>query len=113
MLGKALKLIRIFHAMSQTELAEKLAMSKSHISGIESTRRKCSIELLFKYADEFEIPLSSILFLAENLEGNKIDKKTRVCVSRKVVDIMDWISNAGITEDIKSTLKEDIKNQHE
>jgi transcriptional regulator with XRE-family HTH domain len=62
MLGKALKLIRSYYDLSQTELCSRLGISNSHLSEIESGKKQPSIELLRKYSDYFEIPLSSILF---------------------------------------------------
>lgn len=63
MLCKALKLIRSYYDMSQTELSVELGLSNSYLSEIESGKKQPSIDLLQKYSDYFDIPLSSILFL--------------------------------------------------
>lgn len=38
MLSEALRLIRVFHDMKQTELAQRLGISKSYLSEIEKDR---------------------------------------------------------------------------
>jgi transcriptional regulator with XRE-family HTH domain len=62
MLNKALRLMRVFNDLSQKELAEKLGISKSLISEIESGKKNSTIELLNKYSNFFDIPVSSIFF---------------------------------------------------
>lgn len=91
MLNQALRLIRSYHDLSQTELAEALAISNSHLSEIESGKKQPSLELLNKYSDRFDLPLSSILFFSENLDSEKSSEKIRVAVARKVINIMEWV----------------------
>lgn len=91
MINKALKLIRQFHEIKQSELAEKFSMSKSYLSEIETGKKPVSFELLNKYADEFEIPASSLVFFSESLSGKKdISEKLRSVFSGKVLKIMEW-----------------------
>ena len=66
---EALRLVRVFHDMNQTTLAERLQISKSYLSEIESGKKQVTLELLQKYADTFGMPLSSLLFFAEQVEG--------------------------------------------
>ena len=49
MINEALRLIRVFHDLKQFELAERLKVSKSHISEIESGTKAPSLELIEKY----------------------------------------------------------------
>lgn len=75
MLCKALKLIRSYYDMSQTELSAELGLSNSYLSEIESGKKQPSIDLLQKYSDYFDIPLSSILFSLKIL--TPLDQQTR------------------------------------
>ena len=70
MLSEALRLIRVFHDMKQTELAQRLGISKSYLSEIESGKKPPRMDLIERYASEFGIPSSSILFFAEGLEAS-------------------------------------------
>lgn len=71
MIHIALRKIRLFHQLKQKELANKLGISRSHLSEIESGRKGFSLELLQKYAQVFQIPLSSIVAFNEWLENGE------------------------------------------
>ena len=60
MINEALRLLRVFHDLKQFEMAEKLGISKSHISEIEKGSKSPSLDLIERYASEFSIPVSSI-----------------------------------------------------
>jgi transcriptional regulator with XRE-family HTH domain len=94
MLGKALRLIRVFYDLSQKDLAEKLGISKSYISEIESGKKTPTIDLLNKYSNFFDIPTSSIMFFAENLDLNRDEKteKLRGFLSSKILAILNFIA---------------------
>ena len=77
MLSEALRLIRVFHDMKQRELAERLGISKSYLSEIESGKKTPSLELVNRYAEEFDLPASSILFFSESL-ADEDGKSSRV-----------------------------------
>ena len=92
MLGEALRLIRVFHDIKQTELAIRLGISKSYLSEIESGKKLPRIELMELYASEFGIPVSSILFFAENISNpsdsaNAADR-TRGVIAQKVIHFL-------------------------
>lgn len=93
MLHQALRLIRSYHDMTQTELANELCISNSHLSEVESGKKHPSLELLNKYSQRFDIPLSSILFFSENLDATKPSDKLRLGIARKVINIMEWVDN--------------------
>lgn len=90
MLNKALKIIRTFYDVSQSELSDRLGISNSYLSEIESGKKQPSIELLTKYSDNFDIPLSSILFFSENLENPKPSDKIRMHVAKRIMSILEW-----------------------
>ncbi|MBF6030990.1 helix-turn-helix transcriptional regulator [Pseudomonas sp. P115] len=93
MLNQALRLIRTYHDLSQTELSKELGISNSHLSELESGKKQPTIELLGKYSNRFDIPLSSILFFSENLDAPKPSDKLRVGVAKKVIHLLEWIEN--------------------
>jgi transcriptional regulator with XRE-family HTH domain len=69
MIGEALRLIRVFHDMKQTELAVRLGISQSYLSEIERGTRSPNNEIIEKYSQLFDIPVSSIWFFDEKLTG--------------------------------------------
>ena len=97
MLAEALRLIRVFHDVKQTELAARLDISKSHLSEIESGKKQPSLTLIDRYAAEFGIPRSSILFFAEGLESpsksaNAV-KRGRGVIARKVINFLRLVED--------------------
>ncbi len=96
MLGEALRLIRVYHDLTQTQLSFELGVSNSFLSEIESGKKSPSLDLLSKYGEKFEIPLSSLLFFSENLEKSKMTEHVRVGVARKVLSLLSWVAKTNI-----------------
>ncbi|WP_024299100.1 helix-turn-helix transcriptional regulator [Methylomicrobium lacus] len=92
MLNEALRTMRIFHDMKQAELSEKLGISKSHLSEIESGKKTPGLPLLSKYADVFGVPVSSILFFSENINSDQPNEKARIMVSSKILALLKFIA---------------------
>ena len=72
MQNDALRLMRVFHDMSQANLVDKLGISKSYLSEIEKgEKKKVTLDLLERYSHVFNIPVSSLMFFAEQVDqGN-------------------------------------------
>ena len=93
MLNRALKVVRQYHNISQTELSQKLSISNSYLSEIESGKKEPSLELLNKYSVTFNLPLSSIVVFSETLDGQQSKSKARSFISKKMLKILEWISD--------------------
>ena len=89
--GQALKLIRQFHNVKQGQLAIEIGISNSYLSEIESGKKEVTLDLLKKYADYFNIPMSSLMLFAEKLEDNSIAERFRVGFAAKIKQIMEWV----------------------
>jgi len=88
----ALRLVRVFHDMSQTDLAGKLKISKSYLSEIEKgEKKKVTLELLERYSEVFNIPMSSLMFFAEQVDGSRAER-ARVAVAVKVAKMLAWVA---------------------
>jgi len=103
MLYEALRLVRVFHDINQSQLAEKLGISRSYLSEIESGKKTPSIDLMDKYANVFNIPPSSLLYFSEQLADNKFAEKARVSIAKKVIKIMNWVSETESVRDAISS----------
>src|SRR6185369_12249093 len=96
----ALKHLRVFHHLSQTEMANKLGVKKSWISEIENGHKEPTLALLNRYAEALHIPVSSIMFFSEQMEKEGAAERTRVLISKKVLALLDFIvANSGGDED--------------
>ncbi len=91
MISKSLRLLRRFKGLSQTEIAQRLGVTKSWISEIEAAKKEPTLNLLQGYSEILDIPLSSILFFSEHMSSDKPSERARTFVSKKVLAIMDYI----------------------
>lgn len=93
MLHLALRQLRRFHGIKQQDLAQKLEISNSYLSEIESgvKAHAITVELLGKYSQIFDIPVSTLLLFSEQMEAAKRSDKLRVLMAGKVLKILDWI----------------------
>lgn len=92
-LNEAVRLLRVFQGMPQAKLASHLGISRSYLSEIESGRKEPSLGLLYRYADHFAIPLSSLLLFSEEISEvhGKKPERLRNVAAGKVIQILQWI----------------------
>ncbi|WP_334037947.1 helix-turn-helix transcriptional regulator [Burkholderia gladioli] len=93
MLGEALRLVRVYHDLSQSQLCAELGVSNSYVSEIESGKKQPTLELLQKYSAEFNIPISSLMFFAENLNDPKPTDKLRKLAAGQVISLLQWVES--------------------
>jgi len=95
LIAEALRLIRVFHDMKQNELADRLGVSKSHLSEIENGKKQPTLQLMERYSYEFRIPVSSILFFSEKLDKpadlSISANRTRGIIARKVITFLQLV----------------------
>ncbi|MFA9499813.1 helix-turn-helix domain-containing protein [Mannheimia sp. E30BD] len=92
MLNYALKTLRQFEGITQAELAQQLNVSISHISEIETGKNTITLEMLNKYANYFDVPVSHLMLFAEQLENESLrSEKVRKFIAKNLLKIMDWV----------------------
>jgi transcriptional regulator with XRE-family HTH domain len=110
-MGTALRSLRVFHDLSQTHAADKLDISKSFLSEIEAGKKEPTLALLSRYAQAFAVPLSSLLFFAEQLDKGA-PKSTEAHIAPKVLRLLDWIAQVeqpNQTAQRKPPQKEEVR----
>lgn len=96
MIGETLKIIRTFSGMTQKELAPHVGISHNYLSQIESGARDPTHKVLQAYVAYFGIPMSSLLFFAEQLEGeDDSDRNSRVRFGRKIISALSKLEYAS------------------
>jgi transcriptional regulator with XRE-family HTH domain len=105
MLHEALRLVRQFHALSLSELAQRLSVSKSHLSEIEHGHKAVSLDLLQRYADVFNMPRSHLLLFAERVASPNAADPVMKKVAGKALKMLQWVEI--VTRDERSIAKED------
>ena len=97
MLSEALRLLRVFHDLKRYELARRLELSPSYISELEKGNRTPSLDVIEKYAKEFNIPVSSILFFSENISqannGSWSARNAKKAIANKVIGFLQSIES--------------------
>lgn len=91
MLNEALRLIRVYHDMKQTDAAKTLGISASYLSEVEKGHKKPTLELVEKYAEAFKIPASSIMLFSENMSNGTAFESARSAVAGKILGFMQFL----------------------
>jgi transcriptional regulator with XRE-family HTH domain len=94
MLPEALRLLRVLHDLKSAELADKLGISPSYLSEIESGKKEPTLAFIRKFADVFKTTPGSLLFFSEELDEERkgIDPKTRI--RKKAIQFLQRIENS-------------------
>ena len=92
-IGEALRLIRSINGLTQKELADELGLSGSYVSELERNNRDPSFSVLESYSEYFEIPVSSLMLFAENVEGKK--GRANKIVSSGLLKLMELAAKNG------------------
>jgi transcriptional regulator with XRE-family HTH domain len=91
-LSEALRLLRVFHDMSQGDAARNLGISAPYLSQIESGKKTPTVGAVARYSEVFEVPASSILVLAERLKCDEFScVGLESLVSGKILRILQWL----------------------
>lgn len=93
MIHQALRLVRVYHDLSQTQLSYELGISNSFLSEIESGKKQPSLDLLGKYSQKFDIPVSSLLFFSEHLDNSRPTDRIRIGVAKKAISLLEWVAS--------------------
>lgn len=70
-LPELLRLLRLINDLSLVELSEKIQLSKTYISNLESGQRNISEDVLYKYSKCFKIPIKTLRFFEKTSNDNK------------------------------------------
>lgn len=98
MLHEALRLVRAFHDMSQSELSVQLGISNSYLSELESGKKHPTLDILNRYSERFSIPTSSLLFFSERLSEAGITSNLRIGAAKKVLSLLQWVEAKNASE---------------
>ena len=100
MINDALRLARVFHNLKQKELAEALDLSPSYLNEIESGKKQVTMEILQKYSAHFKIPVSSLLYFAEQQKRSGT-KPLANPIAAKALKMLDWVETITRDDDDK------------
>ncbi len=98
MIGKALRLLRVYHDFKSGELAKIIEISPSYLSEIENGKKQPSLDIISRYAKVFNTKPSAILFFSENVEEESIKGKIKGKVRNNILAFLTAIEDAGKNE---------------
>jgi transcriptional regulator with XRE-family HTH domain len=103
MINRALRLIRQYHELSVSKLADELGIPKPYLDGIESGEKPVSNEILTKYSDRFDIPITSlVMFSAQITNEKKLAQKLRKSLAGRILDVAEWAMDKDEEKKIKA-----------
>lgn len=102
-IGQRIRKYRKACSLSQEQLAEKVEISPTHMSHIETGSTKLSLPVLFKIADELSIQTDSLLFENPQINrtdlGNEISNLLASCSVEDMYILLDTIKTLKISLD--------------
>ena len=94
-IGQRIRKTRKAHALSQEDLAEKVGISTTHMSHIETGNTKLSLQVLVSIASILEVQTDDLLFGKVSVSRNStLDKITNIldsCSSQQLKIIEDIV----------------------
>lgn len=90
MINEALRLIRVYHDLKQVEAAKRIGISQSYLSELERGTKSPPLDVLKRYSEAFDIPVSSIMYFSENIGEGKSSKATQF-VAKKIISLLQFI----------------------
>lgn len=92
-----LRLLRIYAKWTQAEMADRLGIRASYVSDLETGKRPVGLNILRKYAQAFQVSLSSLIFFME--EGDNGFLHSNAFFQTKALDFLDWMRKRAGVED--------------
>ena len=88
-IAEVFRLLRVHHSMKQVELAKAFGVNPQYTTQLERGRKSVTLNMIQKYSDYFNIPVSSITYIAEHLESARqgVFKKSLCPHATRILDI--------------------------
>lgn len=96
MLNTALKLIRRYHNLTLVQASEKLGVSVSYLSEVERGVKTPSLDVLRAYSSVYGMPLSSIMYFAEQQSKDSGGSNLKRKISSKALRMLEWVDEVAM-----------------
>lgn len=104
-IGEILKKIRQIYSINAKDLAQDLNISPSYLSEIENNKKTPSLDLIEKYAENFDIKVSSIILMAEDMEKNKKLSMSEKFIQKRMINLLNKYAIERAENDEKKETK--------
>lgn len=102
MINEALRLIRRFHELTQTEMATRLGVSKSYLNEVEHGHKNVTLDLLNRYSEALDIPMSHLMLFAEQVDDPKPVAKLKRAIAGKTVAMLAWVERQTSGDEVSA-----------
>ncbi|MEK5358136.1 helix-turn-helix domain-containing protein [Paenibacillus sp. FSL L8-0709] len=92
MIGDILKKTRDIYGYKAKEMSVKLDISPSYLSEIENNKKKPSLDLLEKYAETFDMKVSTLILLSEDHDDAIKTNKPQEFIKKMMIKLIDVMS---------------------
>lgn len=106
MIGDVLKRTRAIYGYKAKEMSAMLGISSSYLSEIENNKKKPTLDILEKYAEIYDIKLSSLILLAESIDEAEKAGKGTAFVRKMMFHLIETMSKS--VENLSETTAEKI-----
>lgn len=88
--GKAIRIVRTAHGLTQLELADRLSIGPSHLSLIEAGKRQPSLRVLDEISTALDVPPHLLTLLASEPEEieKRVDPKQIAELARSLLALL-------------------------
>lgn len=100
--GSLIRLLRLATGVSQTDLAERLGVTRAYLSQVENNHKQPSLKLLRAAAQSLGVPLT--LLLSEEQEGQPADD-----IMKSLRDVFAALTVARSKKELPGAQLEDDK----
>lgn len=83
-IGQRIKKFRKIKDMSQEQLAEKIDISTTHMSHIETGTTKLSLQVLTDIAQTLQITTDDLLFEEKKISNNELNRILSNCSTKQI-----------------------------
>ena len=94
-IGEVLKKIRQVYSIAARDLAKDLDISPSYLSEIENNKKTPSLDIIEKYSDIFDIKISSIILMAEDINENKKISMSEKFIQKRMIKLLNKYAIEG------------------
>lgn len=92
-IGDVLKKTRLIYGYKAKDMCKLLDISQSYLSEIENNKKEPSLSLLKKYAEIYDMKLSSLLIISESYDDSIHQKKSDQFISKLMIKLINGMYN--------------------
>ncbi|CAM3275512.1 helix-turn-helix transcriptional regulator [Paenibacillus taichungensis] len=103
MIGDILKKTRSIYGYKAKDMSIKLDISPSYLSEIETNKKRPSLDILERYAEIFNMKVSTLILLSEDHDEAIKTNKPQEFIKRMMIKLIDVMSKDEVKSNGKNS----------